>query len=205
MFRVFGVTSFPAAQRAQAIADRIRALAEDRSESTDSLRLVEAEHSSDILAGDQLIMSVVNADARIEGGGNPRRLIAQLHLNRIKTAVADYRAERNPALLLHNAIIAAGYTLLLAVALFVIFHAVRWVTAVIERSYQSAVKRIETGSFQLVSAASIWKLVHIAFRILSLMVALFLVLVELHFVLSLFPWTRGAQTTFERSSLLRCS
>ena len=196
LFRVFGVTSFPAAQRAQAIADRIRALAEDRSVSTDSLRLVEAEHSSDIFAGDQLIMSVVNADARIEGGGNPRRLIAQLHLNRIKTAMADYRAERNPALLLHNAIIAAGSTLLLAVALFVIFHAVRWVTAVIEHSYQSAVKRIETGSFQLVSAASIWKLVHIAFRLLSLMVALFLVLVELHFVLSLFPWTRGAAENF---------
>jgi small-conductance mechanosensitive channel len=201
LFRVFGVTSFPAGKRAQAIADRIIALAEDRSESTDSLRLVEAEHSTDILAGDQLIMSVVNADARIEGGDNPRRLIAQVHLNRIKAAVADYRVERNPALLLHNAIIAADYTLLLAVTLFVIFFTVRWVARGIERRYQSAVKKIETGSFQLVSAASIWKLIHIAFRILSLLLALFLVLLDLHFVLSLFPWTRGVADNFRALAL----
>jgi len=189
LFRVFGVTAFPPAQRAQRIADRIKTLAEDKSLSTDSLRLAETEHSTDIFAGDQFIMSVFDGDARIEGG-NPRRLIAKAFLNRIKGAVADYRAERNPAQLLRDATIATGSVVLLAFTLFVIFHAARWVVGRLERRYTSAVEKFEKSSLQIVSAASIWKLVRSAFRLLSLLVALSLVLIELHFVLGLFPWTR---------------
>ena len=201
LFRVRGATAYPAVQRAQAIAGRISDVAADESISAASLQMVESEHSTDILAGDRFIMSVVNADARIEGADVTRPVLAKAYLNRIKAAIDDYRTERTPARLLHEALIAAGCTLLLAVALFVIFYTVRWVTRSFERRYQSAVEKIETGSFRLVSAASIWKLVHIAFRVLSLLVALALVLIDLHFVLSLFPWTRGVAENFRALTL----
>jgi hypothetical protein len=62
-------------------------------------------------------------------------------------------------------------------------------------------EKLEAGSFRLVSAGSIWKLVHVAFRVLSLLVALALVLIDLQFVLGLFLWTRGVAENFRALAL----
>jgi hypothetical protein len=94
LFAVRGVSAYPAAQRADAITARIKALAADSSQSADSLHLVETDHSTDIMAGNELIMAVFNADARMEGIF--RRVLAGANLARIKTAIAEYRAERVP-------------------------------------------------------------------------------------------------------------
>jgi small-conductance mechanosensitive channel len=199
LFRVRGVTSYPATQRAQAIADRIRTLAADESVSVKSLRLLESKDSTDILAGDRFIMSVFNADARIEGAA--RGVLAGLYLKRISTAMLDYRAERGPEQLLRNTLLTAGCTLLVALALFLIWWTARRVTRRIERRYQSAVEKIETGSFRFISAVSIWKAVHAAFRIVVLLLALALVIVGIHFVLMVFPWTRGFAENFKHLAL----
>src|SRR5215469_8452926 len=63
LFRVRGVTAFPAAERAAAIAARIRALAGDDNIPASDLRLVESDHSTDIVAGNTIIMGVFDADA----------------------------------------------------------------------------------------------------------------------------------------------
>src|SRR4029077_14264000 len=99
------------------------------------------------------------------------------------TAMLDYRAERGPEQLLRNTLLTAGCTLLVALALFLIWWTGRRVTRRIERRYQSAVEKIETGSFRFISAVSIWKAVHAAFRIVVLLLALALVIVGIHFVL----------------------
>jgi len=192
LFHMRGATAFPAAQRAQAIADRINDLAADRSRSTDSLHLVESEHSTDIVAGDQLIVSVFNADARVEGvEGLVRRALAGVYLQRIKVAVADYRAERVPERLLRDTITALGSTLLLALLLFAIFRTQRWFTRHIEIRYHAAIEKIEKGTFRVISAAWIWRAVHVACAGLSLFAAIALAFIYLHFVFRLFPWTRG--------------
>src|SRR5262245_39878970 len=58
LFRVRGVSAFPADERARAIAERIRAVAADSSVAMSALRVVPAERSADIVMGDQPIMSV---------------------------------------------------------------------------------------------------------------------------------------------------
>ena len=196
LFRVRGVTAYPAALRAQAIAGRVYALAADEAQSTDLLHVVESEHSTDILAGDRPIMSVVNADARVEGPGITRQMLAKLYLNRIKTAVVDYRAERTPAQLVRGAVRAIGSTLVFALLLFVIFRTTRWATRLFEHRYQLAIQRLETTASRLVSAASIWRVVRFVSRLLSLSVALALTLIYVHFILGLFPWTRGFAADF---------
>ena len=196
---VRGVTAFPAAQRAQAIVARIKRLAEDRSQSTDSFHVAETEHSTDIMAGDELIMSVVEADAHLEG--TTRRVLAKVYLTRIKTAVEEYRGERNPAQLLRNAVMAFGCTLLLAAMLFAIFRTQRYLTGRIESRYHTAIEQIERGTFRLVSAASIWRVLHVASALLSLFTAAAITFIYCHFVLSLFPWTRGFANSFRTWAL----
>lgn len=200
LFRVRGVTAFPAAQRAHAIEGRIRALAQDETPAS-SLHLMEAEHSTDILAGDRHIMSVFDADARLEGGGLARRVIAGVHLKRIADAVLDYRAEREPRQLLYDTLLLAGSTLLTVLLLFVIVRLLRRLTARIESRYQSAIRHIEEGSFQVISAHSIWTAVHLAARIVGLVAAAALLYVYLHFALSLYPWTRGLAVNLRELTL----
>ena len=66
LFRVRGVSSFPAERRAQAIRDRIAAAAADPAISLDAIRITVAEGQLRISAGDRPIMAVLPADARVE-------------------------------------------------------------------------------------------------------------------------------------------
>jgi len=60
---------------------------------------------------------------------------------------------------------------LLALVLFMIFLISRWFTRRIEIRYHAAIEHIEEGSLRLISAASIWRALHIAFRIFGLFAA----------------------------------
>src|SRR5262249_14391670 len=97
LFRVRGVTALPAEERAHLIAERIRAVAADPRVAPDSLRLVETEDRSDIMAGDHRLATVVDADAEAEDVG--RRTLAATNLQRIQEAIETYRRDRHPDML----------------------------------------------------------------------------------------------------------
>ena len=196
LFQVHGVSAFPAGERAEAIAGRIRAVAADPSIPLSSLRLAESQHSTDILAGDSLLVSVVDGDVQAEGAGVGRPLLAQLFLRRIKTAIDHFRAEREPEWLLRQTTIALISSLVLALALVTLIFAVRSLKRRIDLRYKSAVENIESRAHRLVSAHSIWRAFHAAFRILSLLAAVALTFVYIHFVLGLFPFTRVYAVNF---------
>jgi small-conductance mechanosensitive channel len=196
LFQVRGVSAFPAVERAEGIAGRIRAVAADPSIPSSSLRLAETEHSTDILAGDNLLVSIVNGDVQAEGDVVGRPLLAQLYLKRIKTTIDRFRAEREPEGLLRQTTIALIATLVLALALVTLTLAVRSLKRRIDLRYKSAIENIESRAHRLVSAHSIWRAVHAAFRMLSVLAAVVLTFVYIHFVLGLFPWTRVYAVNF---------
>jgi len=86
LFRVRGVTAYPAERRAHDIRDRIQAIAADPSIRTESLRVVEIEDRSTILAGERFVVNVFDADARLEGVR--RHVLAELYRTRIAEAMA---------------------------------------------------------------------------------------------------------------------
>jgi small-conductance mechanosensitive channel len=201
LFYVRGVTAYPATERARAIAERIEAVA-DAPSTTSLLRLNESDYSTDIFAGDRLLMSIFNADVQIEGMGMGRPVLAKLYLNRIKTAIDAYRAERTPDRLLHESLIAAGCILALAIALTGLFGASRWMSRHIQRKYELAIENIETKAYRLVSAASIWRAIHALFIALCVTVAAAVLIICLHFLLDLFPWTRAYAENFRHLALV---
>jgi hypothetical protein len=64
LFKVRGVTAFPAAEHAATLAQRIRAVAEDGAIPANALRLI--THTGLIVAGESGIMAVFDADAAAE-------------------------------------------------------------------------------------------------------------------------------------------
>ena len=191
LFRVRGVTAFPASERAATIAQRIRAVAEDGAIPPSALRLVANEHWTEIVAGENSVMAVFDADAAAEAPGLSRQALAQIYLKKIASAVEAYRAERSPEQLARNAVLAGAWTLLLVVAVFILFRSLRWMVVRIERRYHSAIEHIESGTFRLISAGSIWLAIRFTIRFLTLFAALALFYAYLHIVLDFFPWTRG--------------
>ena len=191
LFRVRGVTAFPAADRAATIAQRIRVVADDGAIFPNVLHLVANEHWIEIVAGESIIMGVFDADAAAEAPGLSRQALAQIYLKKISSALEQYRAEREPVQLARNALRIAGWTFLLLLVELAMLGSLRWLTVRIGRRYQSAIERIETGTFRLIRAGSIWVAMRFALRLFALVVSLAIFYVYLHIVLDYLPWTRA--------------
>ncbi len=191
LFRVRGVTAFPAAERASTIAERIRAVAEDGAIAPSALRLVANDHWTEIVGGENSIMAVFDADAAAEAPGLSRQALAQIYLKKTSSAMQQYRAEREPMQLVRNAFRIAGWTLFLLLVEFAMFGSLRWLTVRIGQRYDSAIERIETGTFRLIRAESIWVAMRLATRLFALVAALAIFYVYLHIVLDHLPWTRA--------------
>ena len=185
LFNVRGVSSLPAEGRARMIEERIRSVAANPAIAVESLRTVESDGVTRILAGDFPVMSVVDADAILEQVG--RAELASAHLRRIQQAVADYRAARSPGALRRGALNALVATVALALALVALIAFWRWVEGRLRQRLQS----VQIQSLELIRRERIRGLLRNGILLFRTIGFLALALVYLGFVLSQFPWTRG--------------
>jgi len=189
LFRVRGVSSFPAAQRAVAIRERIEAVAADPAIGGDALRVDDVDDTSTIMAGDQPLMVVTEGDARLERAG--RRNVATAHLNRIRQAIDDYRRMRSREALLRGGLYAVGATVVLAVAIILLLWMGRWLDRVLTERVQKRIHSFGIQSFEFVRAEQIWRMLQGILYAVRVIVILAVVVAYLHFTFALFPWTRG--------------
>jgi small-conductance mechanosensitive channel len=190
LFRVRGVSAYPPAERAAAIADRIRGIARDPAIPSTAVQLKPAQNLTAIVAGDRPIMSVLDADATIERIG--RDVIAGVYAERIRSAIEAYRVDRAPDRLLRGAISALVATVVFGVVLAALVWLIHRLRAVLQRRYGRHVASLEAQAFRLIAADQIWRALRLVLRAVLLGVVLLLGYLYLSFVLSRFPWTRGA-------------
>jgi small-conductance mechanosensitive channel len=190
LFRVRGVSSYPAEERAKAIAGRIRAIAADRTIQPDALRIEEREGASEILTDRQSVMSVFDADAQVEGV--PRKLVATLYLGRIKQAVVSYRTDRSWPALQQAAISALVATLIFAALAAAVIWLRRMLHALIDRRFRRRVESLAAKSHEVVSVNRLWGVVDTALRLARTGTIVVLALMYLEYLFGLFPYTRPA-------------
>jgi small-conductance mechanosensitive channel len=189
LFRVGGVATLSAEQRAAAIRSRIEAVARDRSFSPAALRTVDAGTHVAITAGDLRVMGIVDADVRLEREN--AHVLAHVYRDRIKAALEEYRRERTVEALGRDALYALGATVALAALVPAIVWLARRLDRLIGQQISRRIQSLEIQSFHLLHAANIWRTVHLAVRGLRALVLVGLALGYLRVVLGLFPWTRG--------------
>ena len=188
LFQVRGLPVYPAKERAQAISKRIAAIAADQSVAAGSLRAAEMEDRTRVMAGAILVAGFIDADAAADGVS--RQLLAERALIKIAAAIAAYRNDRSPRVLLINTLYALGATALMALALLVIRRAFRKLDTVAERRFKARIEALEAQSHQLVQARQLSKALWGIIKGLYVLALLVLGYLYLHFVLSLYPWTR---------------
>ncbi len=188
LFRVRGVAAYPAEQRAQAITDRIEAVAADTSVSTDTLRVTESGDRSTISAGDRVLMAILDADASLEKVD--RKTLAELHRVGIAQAINVYRHERSPGVLFKATLYALGATLALAMVLFAGDRLFRRLDAAAERYVRFKMEGVQIRPLHLIQADRLSSSLSAALRVLRTMAILAIGFLYAYFVLGLYPWTR---------------
>jgi small-conductance mechanosensitive channel len=189
LFSVRGVSAYPAERRAEEIGNRIVAVAANRAIPTSVLKLSELPNGTVIQAGNQAIMTVLDADAQTEGVD--RHVQAQVHLSRIAEAINAYRADREPWLLARRAFYALGATLVFIAAIFLGRRAVRRLHSIFETRYRDRIRGVVVQSFELIGADQLRRILTGLEDFVCLTALVIAAYLWLHIVLSLFPWTRG--------------
>ena len=188
LFQVRGVTAHTAEQRAAAVGARIKAIAADPSIAIDALQAVDAGDRTQIGAGDRLVMFVVDADAALEGISRP--LLAEAILRKTSEAIAAYREDRSPRVLLAHAAYALGATLAAGLLLFAVLRLFRGLDVAAERRFKSRIEELEIGSHRIIHATQLSTALHGVIHALQVLSVLAIVYVYLNLALGLFPWTR---------------
>jgi small-conductance mechanosensitive channel len=189
LFWVRGFSAYPAEQRAGRIQGRIEALAQNPDFRTEALRLVESDLGVKIMAGDRLVMTVFEADARIEDV--ERAVLAAKSLDRIRQAIADHRQARNPHALLREGLFSIGGTVALTLVMAFLVWLGRRTDEWIARRVQYRIGSMGIQSFEIVRAERIESVVRGVFHAIRILLVLLAVLIYLDFVLARFPWTRA--------------
>ncbi|MET0985568.1 MAG: mechanosensitive ion channel family protein [Steroidobacteraceae bacterium] len=191
LFRVRGVSAYPAEKRARDIGARLEALARDPKFDPQRITLVEHPTGIYVVADQTRILSVFDADARLEDV-HPKTLALSI-ANAIRHAIADYRLERTPEYLKRQAWQAAGLTVGFLLLVLLLRRFARQLNAV-EQRYATRIRSVGVQSLELVQARWIQTGLHGLARGLRGTVLFVLVCLYLYWMLSLFPWTRGVAT-----------
>jgi len=188
LFRIRGISSYPADVRAAAIRDRIISIAKDASIAPDSVRLVRRDDTIALVSGDQEILVLVPADAELErvrletAAGSARE--------RIASAIREYREDRSPAVLRRNTAILFGTTLVAGLLLWVVVGLFRWLIRVAERRVKGQIDKLEQVSHRVLDARQIWAWVGGLLRTVRAFTIFALAMLWMETALGLYPWTR---------------
>ena len=200
LFSLRGVSSLPATVRAEAVSERIGQVAADPSIPISEIKVAQEKEYTTIVAGKVILVRIIDADAQQEGLAD-KELLAKIYLGRIQSAVERYRFEREEPYLLKQAGKAAGATLLFLLTLMIGVKLTRRLQESVNKRFHKRLDQLEEKSYRLLSSDQLRRVWRGVINGLSTLLALFVGIVWIHFVLGLFPWSRGADA-FLMSSLL---
>lgn len=186
--KVRGVAAFPAEKRAREIADRIVVAAADESIVPGDIRLVPKDDRTEITAGDQHLLDLIDPDAELEGVS--REILAEATQLRLQGMLTDYRFDRSPLVLARNSIYAFGATLCCAALLFGLGRGFGSLDRAVVRQMRDRLKALEAQSARLVKAQHLAKFLRGLLKFLYAILVALTLYVYLDFVLDLYPWTR---------------
>jgi small-conductance mechanosensitive channel len=199
LFRVRGVSALPAGQRAANISRRIVAFAADEAMPTDAIRTEVKGELRTIKAGDQFLLSLVEADASLEDISLDT--LAMVASESIRAGVVRYREQRQPRELLIKFAEAVGIVLAVVVFIVLLVKLKAWVVVSFERRMKARIANIENMARKLVRAEQIWQIGEALLLFSFGLLMVVTVSLGASEVLSLFPWTRGVGRILHEASM----
>jgi small-conductance mechanosensitive channel len=187
LFAVRSIGSVPAAERASAIEARLRAVARGSEPDRAPVRIRNFDQFTEILFDRQLVMLVLDVDAR--AAGVPRLELARRLAPKIGEAIRAYRSDRRAGHLLRASLVAILATLLLTGLIWLLGRSLSWLIATL-RSHHRDGAPVPGGAVGRFLVRFI-PFVSTLLRFARVVIVVLLVVTWLEIVLSAFPWTRS--------------
>jgi small-conductance mechanosensitive channel len=184
LFTVGGFKSISAQERAEKISERIQQFADDTSIPLSALEVKETEYYSNFVAGKKFLFTILDSDAQAEG--LPRTVLVQGLMIKIPPILQEYRADRTPQKILWSWIHATLSTVVFLLLLWLFLRTVQKLLTWLN----SKIAHINIRSLSFIRADWIIRILMLAGKALRMMGVIWLVILYLELVLSIFPWTR---------------
>jgi small-conductance mechanosensitive channel len=183
------------AQRAAAIESRLGAIAAGPSSVLNEVHIVEREQTSDVMAGDNFVLSVSDADAFPTG--RTRQQLAADYAHRLRSALAREFSGRSARGIAIGVALTAFATIILIFVFQVLARALPSAERRVTGWEGTLIRGVRIQDVELVSAARLTEAAVRAVRAARWLLLLLVAALYLQAVLGFFPWTRGfAQQIF---------
>jgi len=185
--------SLSAKDRAEAITERVRKLAEDYFFKTDSLLIIPSETTIDIVFGESIIMSVSENDGLWQNTSIQN--LAAKYKTIIGKAVVNYKQATSWQTLTKQISLALLVLLVLGVVIYFETRFFRFTKIKIETQKDRRLKGFKIRNYELFTANSQLKFFLSLNTIIKRIVIILLVYLTLPLLFSMFPWTEGFSDT----------
>ncbi|NIM35695.1 MAG: mechanosensitive ion channel family protein, partial [Hydrotalea flava] len=193
LFTVYtSLGSFSAADRANAINNRIQALADNYNFAVDSLSIVDNESTVDIVFHDLVLMSITENDALWENMGKLQ--LANSYRLKIKTAIQNYRQETSWQNILKQIILAL---IVIVVLIFVVHYVIKLFVKIetnIASTHHARIQGVKIKNYELLSVEQEINLIKSALRITKWVIIFIAIYLAFPLVFGIFPWTKTIAT-----------
>ncbi len=189
LFKVRGISSFPAKKRADNISNHIKDAASNEAIASEDVRIVENGDHVSIYATNEIIMQLYEPDGALEGVSY--KLVAQTIRLKIIEAITTYRYERSAPVIRNNAIHAVVATVVLVIILLILLWIIKRIDKNIQKRIKARIEAVENISFNLIRSNQIWKIFHVLFRSLKIFLIVITFIFFIDYILKLFPWTKA--------------
>lgn len=183
------VLSYSPAERATAISSKLDKLVKDPRLTPNAVVTSDTEASTDILAGDTVIMSVTDRDAA--GEGKTRQETARFFAGAIKSAIVMHRETHSTNGILLSALYAALATAVLIILLVSFRRGFPRLYQKVESWRGTRIRSLSFQSLEIVHADRIVAILISIARGGRVLATLLLFYIYVPLVFSFFPWTRG--------------
>jgi len=177
------------AERAQIIEARIERITDDPSVTLESIGVSEGEDSTDVMAGDQLLMTVTDADAGAEA--RPRGEMAAEVSSIILEAVRSAREEASTRSLVLNLLYLVLATAALVLLLVGIARLKQWLLSRVRALIETRVGALRIQNLEILPAVRIDRVLAALVRGASVVAIVVLFYFYLSLALSFLPQTRN--------------
>ncbi len=185
--------SFSPKERAEAISKRIDNLSEHLTFVPDSLRLVSAESSIDIVFDDNVVMSVTENDAL--WNNTSLEELANEHLETIRAALIDHDHQTSLLSILKQIGLALLVILIIALLIFYTGKLSKWVAHKIIEQRDRLIKGIKIKDYTLFDAKRQVKVLLNINTFMRWITVIFVIYFALPILFGIFPWTRNFAET----------
>jgi small-conductance mechanosensitive channel len=186
------VGSITATERATLVADHISRLANNPFTGELTVTVVDTENATDIVIGDEVLVSVSDADAAAEG--RERQELAQEWAAIIQTVVAEGQTSVGVSVLGAG----LGITLAVLLALFVFLWLINrfgnWLVDKLDPSTESGRLPPTLANSEIYQSGQFSRFVRVLLRLFKVILAIFLITVAIPIILRGFPQTRDLGT-----------